>query len=1008
MSEKFRRIIPILIIVLLAFSLIASLMIPLQETFGHAFVTSSNPSSFQSVITSPSKVDVFFSEPVDLRYSKLNVLDQDGKQVDNRDVHYLNGEQSALLVTVPQLKDGVYTVSSTVLSQTDGHVTENAFVFAVGEAVVPSNISTTIQQKSVLYIPEAVSRFPTLVGQVIIVGGTFSTLWLWRPVHKIPGFSSLISDTRRVIDKRLVSVFLIGSIFLVVSDLAILIFQALAISAGIADVIATRFGTVVLARMILSLTLLAISISQFLKYRRDPRILPKGETVGILSLGLSLLLTTSMIGHGAANNQFWSIAIDFVHNLAASLWIGGIIYLGFILTSKLQAHKSLEKDHKIALLSIIIPRFSVLVVTILGFIVFTGPFLLYILDNNLGQVLSSLYGKTLIVKLTLAAIMLAIGSYNQLSIQREAQAHTSITVSVSINGRSRDFDKSHNPDFFGDDHTGGKNKNKRSDIISKFSWTTKAESIVGILLLASVAFLVNTGVPGSEMSNQSTATEQPYANIMFQQIQEGFKSTYFVDNNTRIVLSIVPFIVGSNNFTVSFVDSHNASIDTSSATLQYTETEKSIGPIMIDLQKVSKGVFSAKGAFGIPGLWNLQIEGIPNKPNSAAISGMFNDLRIKPSLDQFQFNITEFNTPSNRSQPLYPIYDKNRNSIWVGDTAIDSAQILEYNLDTHKYIQHKINGSSIVTILAQDSKNNIWFVDPIMKFIGSYNPSSGQYRLFSLPKTSIPSSMAVDPTDKLWITSSATSQILIFDPTSNSITKEINLEKGSRPLSIVINPVYGLAWLSDETGKLVMIDPLNNYTSTVYMPTGFNSTLKSPTALLLDNIGDNIFISQHEGQRVSVFNTALKTFQDYPPLDPKGLPFGMAFDKYGNVWVAEHTINKIAVIDPQASKTKEVVIPNQAPFVQWITSDSEGNIWLAEQRGHALGLITSKISTSKLPSSPPQYLSKQNEAAASLLNYNLVVAPAIVIGLVLVAFMYVKSVVDCTVAERILRKYKTI
>ena len=98
-----------------------------------------------------------------------------------------------------------------------------------------------------------------------------------------------------------------------------------------------------------------------------------------------------MIGHGAANNQFSSIAIDFAHNLAASLWIGGVLYFGLVFTSKLQVDNSLKADHKIALSSLILPRFSLLVIMILGFLVFTGPFLLFILSNNLGQVLTSSY-----------------------------------------------------------------------------------------------------------------------------------------------------------------------------------------------------------------------------------------------------------------------------------------------------------------------------------------------------------------------------------------------------------------------------------------------------------------------------------------------------------------------------------------------------------------------------------------------------------------------------------------
>src|ERR1700680_1841686 len=48
-------------------------------------------------------------------------------------------------------------------------------------------------------------------------------------------------------------------------------------------------------------------------------------------------------------------------------------------------------------------------------------------------------------------------------------------------------------------------------------------------------------------------------------------------------------------------------------------------------------------------------------------------LSESPKLGQLVFHIQEFTIPGNNdSIPLYPLYDKNRNAIWVGDTAIDS------------------------------------------------------------------------------------------------------------------------------------------------------------------------------------------------------------------------------------------------------------------------------------------------------------------------------------------------
>jgi streptogramin lyase len=60
----------------------------------------------------------------------------------------------------------------------------------------------------------------------------------------------------------------------------------------------------------------------------------------------------------------------------------------------------------------------------------------------------------------------------------------------------------------------------------------------------------------------------------------------------------------------------------------------------------------------------------------------------------------------------------------------------------------------------------------------------------------------------------------------------------------------------------------------------------------------------------------------------------MAMDNYGNLWVAEHQIDKMAVLDPRTGANKEANIPITGSFIQWITSDDSGRIWFAAQQGN--------------------------------------------------------------------------
>ena len=136
------------------------------------------------------------------------------------------------------------------------------------------------------------------------------------------------------------------------------------------------------------------------------------------------------------------------------------------------------------------------------------------------------------------------------------------------------------------------------------------------------------------------------------------------------------------------------------------------------------------------------------------------------------------------------------------------------------------------------------------------------------------------------------------------------------------------------------------------------------------------------------------------------LPFGMAMDSnYHNLWVAEHTINKIAAIDPQSGVNKELTIPNQTPIVQWITADDKGNIWLAEQRGNSLAVITATpiLGRSSNPNNPATSEANQvnkgsNNSSFGLpplrISYAAVVGPSVALGIIISADFYSKSIID--------------
>ena len=97
----------------------------------HAALVKSTPARRATVVQSPPRVELTFSERLEPAYSTVVVVDGTGRQVDLRDAALAPGDARRLSVSLPPLPAATYTVRFRVLS-VDGHIVESEFPFTVG------------------------------------------------------------------------------------------------------------------------------------------------------------------------------------------------------------------------------------------------------------------------------------------------------------------------------------------------------------------------------------------------------------------------------------------------------------------------------------------------------------------------------------------------------------------------------------------------------------------------------------------------------------------------------------------------------------------------------------------------------------------------------------------------------------------------------------------------------------------------------------------------------------
>jgi len=280
-------------------------------------------------------------------------------------------------------------------------------------------------------------------------------------------------------------------------------------------------------------------------------------------------------------------------------------------------------------------------------------------------------------------------------------------------------------------------------------------------------------------------------------------------------------------------------------------------------------------------------------------------------------SMQQFLIPNNESWPLYPLFDHDRNLIWVGDTVIDSGRIWEFNITNAKFKEHNLNDTSIVTILALGSNNMIWYLDPLLERVGFYNSSLHPVNHVYAIQTNVTIfEMTMDKNDIIWMTSPDNGEVLRFDTKTKEVKPVIHLPfPDSRPLGITFDKPDTI-WIADERGSIIKINSSNIRMINQYRPhTSNGNILPSPTAILGVPDLTRIFVSNHNDKSITSFNTVTKLF-GYYSLNTTGLPFEMAIDKFGDIWIVQHTSNIIFVLNPSSGSRKDFALLDPHPYVQ--------------------------------------------------------------------------------------------
>ncbi|HYI25009.1 MAG TPA: CopD family protein, partial [Thermomicrobiales bacterium] len=324
----------------------------------------------------------------------------------------------------------------------------------------------------------------------------------------------------------------------------------------------TRYGHLWLARfgLIVGLGLVLSACGWWFTTRRQV------EAVIAWVLSIAVTVPFALISHASAQptGRTVAMAADAVHLYATSVWAGGLAMLLFVLYPGLRRMTAGTRSDVVAGL---IPRFSTLALIAIAAISLTGFYAGWLQVGNLAALTDTAYGKALLAKLILFAIILVLAAINLLVIDRRMRNRHVVPVWTR-----------------------------------RLRWTIAGELVLVVLLLLAVGQMTSL---------------QPARDVM---VERSRQVTIEVETDPATTLLLAPGIAGVNHFRLE-VSGPALPTDVEALLRLTIPANDDLGTREIQLSRVSGNAFEHHGnEIGIAADWEITV--ILREPGKAPVQGL--------------------------------------------------------------------------------------------------------------------------------------------------------------------------------------------------------------------------------------------------------------------------------------------------------------------------------------------------------------------------------------------------
>ena len=539
----------------------------------HALLVQSDPGVNARLLDVPVRITAGFTEPLNSALSFIEVLDGQGGRVHDGETRFsMENDREMSVGLRPDLEPGFYVVVWETLSDLDGHLLRGSFPFTIlnpdgsepsGPRFTGVDIGFSGGEPTA---GPVVTKWLLYVAAFLLTGGVAYSLVV------TPATSA--GSAAAAASRRFVFIAAGGAVAtLLVVGVAELLVQANQIGglSRLGDALDTAWGERWWQRELAAAVAGVALAGAFVWQRSGREGLSRGAEALVLAAGLGYLFLLSTISHGASvDGSFWAIAADFIHLIAAAVWIGMLVQLALVIR---WSRSAIDAGENAGVAALYVQRFSAVAAASLLLLLATGTFNAFVQVEPIRGLIDTGYGLTLVAKLALLLPLLALAAVN------------AVIVKPALLNEARKAG------------AGATDAIKR-----RLGRLIAAESAVAVGVLVITAVLVQFPTARQEAEAAGFAESGAEAVVGYEETEPA--------GDLSINVSIAPNTVGNNSFQVFiFPPAGEELSEILRARIRFKPPDPTLGPSQVIAQQEAPNFFRAVGAFFTqPGDWEMEVD----------------------------------------------------------------------------------------------------------------------------------------------------------------------------------------------------------------------------------------------------------------------------------------------------------------------------------------------------------------------------------------------------------------